>query len=277
MNKIKCALKQLPVGLLTNIIWSTLLFIAPAVTVFITSIFSNAFQIQYVIIAVSASIISIFASLFLFFRYFRENYSIKNDSRVYIIHEDGTATNTAYIDICPNPIIKERILIKGEFDDLPDWSDPIIKYDGSLLGSCVDKENPVRFVVWSIEPPASRKHLSYSTTRVYNNIDKNPELFNWTLVVRKTQSLTLLLAVHKNIPFNEHSMRSKITDIYNNLIEPPKVIKAENNTDFSMYNDNHGGQINSSNYNIFKCVIPNPRRGWKYWIEGDWDHSRSSQ
>jgi len=268
VNYIKDLFKQIPARLLANIVWFLLITSASTISVFLTSVFHSVeFKFQYLVIAIAVFLPTSIISWLLLRHRKIESYSFKNTYLEYIINEDGTAIYNAHHEICPNMKICDRLVVKGEFEDLPGWSDPVINHDGNLLGSSVDKNYPCRYFIWLTKLPIPRQLYTYFITREYINTSEKPKPYISWIVKRKRHSMTFFVAIHKNLKFDKDNVvfiQSSKESI--EILHPAD----EYDDNYSKCISNNGVQINSANYYIFDKIIE-PKYGCKYSIEWKWD------
>jgi len=243
--------------------------LASAIAVFVTSIFyGSGFGVQYLIVAIPVFLLTAIISWLLFHYRPIKSYTFGNTCVEYILNSDGTALHNMHLEIRPNQQITDGPLIKGVFDDLPGWSEPIISHDSSLLGSCLDKNYPCRYLIWFTSPPIPRQNYTCSISREYTNTSEKPNPYiSWT-VGRKRQSITLFVAIHKDFLFNKDKVI--FTTSLKGKSETSIPLAAEENDRHSKCSGKGGIQINSANYYIFKYKVQNPQNGYEYSIKWTW-------
>jgi len=272
VNYLKDLFKQIPGRLFVNIIWFLLTSLASTIAIFVTSIlYGSGFDIQYLIVAIPVFLLTAIISWLVFRRMSIESYTFGNTCKEYIINADGTATHNTHFEVRPNMQIHDRPVIKGLLDDLPGWSDPIINHDISLLGSSVDKSYPCRYFIWLTALPTPGQPYTCNISREYTNTSEKPKPYTSWRVRRRRRSITLFVAIHKNLAFDKNKVIFVITTPKgrNETVIPP-ITKDESDY-YVKCNNNSNAQINSANYHIFTRTIKTPPDGNKYSIEWTWD------
>jgi len=165
--------------------------------------------------------------------------------------------------VCDKPVIK------GKFEDLPGWSDPVLNHDGSLMGSTVDKNYFCRYFIWLIDLPVPRQLYTCVINREFTGPSKPMPYISWQ-VNRKRQSMTFFVAIHKNHLFDKDNVMFVTSSLKGqNVVD--RLLIVEDDSDYGKSNNNDAVQVNSANYYIFSKTVKNPPIGYKYSIEWKWD------
>jgi len=266
VNFLKGIFKQIPGRWVLSILW--IILSSFAIAVFIASIFySIGFGLQFLVVAIPIFLLAAIISWLLFQYRSVKTYTFGNTCIEYVLNSDGTAIHTTHLEIRPNQQATDGLLVKGKFDDLPGWSDPVISHDGDLFGSCLDKNYPRRYLIWLTSLPSSRQTHVCSITREYTNSTEKPDSYVSWLVRRKRQSITLFVAIHKDFLFDKDKVVFVTSPKNKCDISIPLSVEA-----CSLNNNcNYNKQIDNDNYYTFKYTVTNPQSGCKYSIKWIWD------